>query len=317
MGIIFAVCYEYYIWEVEVMKILIFGAGEYGTKLGSWIKNNSDDEFVGVVDNDSNKLKGVWGYSPNELKNIIFDKIIISNKDRKQREQIYNQLTTIGVSSEKIESLLDNQDLFNKSIVYSSCYAEDKDTRVIWLKDYSKFIYKIGLKGNAAECGVYRGDFSYYINKYFPDRTLYLFDTFEGFDDRDLEKERSLNEDAFINGMFNKDEQFRETMSDRLGKMLPNFEKCIIKKGYFPESAEGVDDKFVFVNLDMDLYQPMRAALFFFYDKMVSGGIILLHDYFHPELPGVAKAVNEFKAIKGNIMLFPIGDGCSIAIIKP
>ena len=37
--------------------------------------------------------------------------------------------------------------------------------------------------GSVAEVGVYKGDFAKYINYFFPDRKLYLFDTFEGFPD--------------------------------------------------------------------------------------------------------------------------------------
>ncbi len=36
--------------------------------------------------------------------------------------------------------------------------------------------------GLAAECGVYQGEFSSKMNRCFHDRTLYLFDTFQGFD---------------------------------------------------------------------------------------------------------------------------------------
>ena len=94
-------------------------------------------------------------------------------------------------------------------------------------------------------------------------------------------------------------------------------EQCIIKKGYFPETAIGVEDKFVFVMLDMDLYQPMLAGLEFFYDKMVPGGVMLLHDYFHEELPGVKCAVEEYERRVGEkLCKIPIGDGCSIAVVK-
>ena len=47
-----------------------------------------------------------------------------------------------------------------------------------------------GDKGECAEAGVFEGDFAKWINQYFPDRKLYLFDTFEGFDMRDIEKEK-------------------------------------------------------------------------------------------------------------------------------
>jgi O-methyltransferase len=47
-------------------------------------------------------------------------------------------------------------------------------------------IVKKDLKGNVAELGVYKGKFARYLNHFFPDRKLYLFDTFEGFDNRDV-----------------------------------------------------------------------------------------------------------------------------------
>ena len=43
------------------------------------------------------------------------------------------------------------------------------------------------VEGDCAEVGVYKGDFASVINRYFPKRRLYLFDTFKGFDARELE----------------------------------------------------------------------------------------------------------------------------------
>jgi len=37
------------------------------------------------------------------------------------------------------------------------------------------------LEGSVAEVGVFRGDFAKRLNLLFPDKKLYLFDTFEGF----------------------------------------------------------------------------------------------------------------------------------------
>jgi len=51
-------------------------------------------------------------------------------------------------------------------------------------------IYDKNILGSVAELGVYRGDFAKNINKAFLDRELYLFDTFEGFDERDIETEQ-------------------------------------------------------------------------------------------------------------------------------
>ena len=63
-----------------------------------------------------------------------------------------------------------------------------------------KEIYKRKLDGAVAEVGVYRGEFAQYMNQAFPDRKLYLFDTFDGFDAEEALKElRSENcTQAFI-----------------------------------------------------------------------------------------------------------------------
>lgn len=68
---------------------------------------------------------------------------------------------------------------------------------------------------------------------------------------------------------------------------------------------------------ELDLYQPMLAGLQFFYDKMVSGGVILLHDYFSKELPGVKEAVEKFEQeTNRKLCKVTIGDFCSLAVIK-
>lgn len=43
-----------------------------------------------------------------------------------------------------------------------------------------------------------------------------------------------------------------------------------------------------------------------------------MHDYFHPELPGVKAAIEEFERERETMLCkVPIGDFCSIAVIKP
>ena len=96
---------------------------------------------------------------------------------------------------------------------------------------------------------------------------------------------------------------------------MPHPERCVIRKGYFPETADGVDDIFCFVNLDFDLYQPILAGLKFFIPRMVTGGFILIDDYFAEGYKGVKQAVKDYENIYGKIHLFPIGDGNSICIL--
>ena len=63
----------------------------------------------------------------------------------------------------------------------SKFYVETKEAaRDNFLKYYADEIYRKNIGGNVAEAGVYQGEFASLMNKYFPDRKLYLFDTFEG-----------------------------------------------------------------------------------------------------------------------------------------
>lgn len=303
--------------EGRQMRVLIFGAGAFGKGLYKWIAKNGLYEVVGFIDNskDKTKLFGLDVYRPSEIKNIEYDEIIISNERTEQRDEIIKQLECMGIAK-RVKSLRDDDALYAE-VAHEVCVYGENDPRIKWISSFSRYVSKMKMNGSVAECGVYKGDCARYINKYFPDRTLYLFDTFDGFDERDIEKERDLNGAGFLKGEFNHENYFNEGATYQiLRAKLPSFEKCVIKKGYFPETAKGVDDEFVFVNLDMDLYQPMLAGLNFFYGKMVRGGVILLHDYYSTDFTGVADAVDDFQKENGAKLCFPIGDGCSIALIK-
>jgi len=95
---------------------------------------------------------------------------------------------------------------------------------------------------------------------------------------------------------------------------IPN--KIKIHKGYFPDTAQNITSNFCFVNLDLDLYEPTYQGLKFFSNKMVNGGVILVHDYFAENFKGPKKAVDQFITESNNsYFIYPIGDGISIMIV--
>ena len=51
-------------------------------------------------------------------------------------------------------------------------------------------------------------------------------------------------------------------------------DNCIVKQGFFPETATDVEDTFCFVSIDTDLYEPIYQGLKFFYPKLEKGGYI-------------------------------------------
>ena len=229
---------------------------------------------------------------PQEVLHTQFDKIFIATMTG--CESCLKQLSSYGVDMTKVDS----------SYVMVKIQA-----RINFLKSFAKECKDKGIVGNVAEVGVFQGEFAKKINTYFPHNTLFLFDTFEGFDKRDLDSESSMVKE------FGEGHLGDTSIELVLSKMFyPN--NVVIKKGYFPQTAAGLENEiFCFVNLDPDLYEPIKAGLEFFYPRMQRGGVILIHDYFNSGFPGVKKAVDEF-CQKQNIFAMPIGDDISIAICK-
>jgi O-methyltransferase len=165
------------------------------------------------------------------------------------------------------------------------------------------------LEGSVAELGVYKGKFARYLNQYFPDRILYLFDTFEGFDKRDIASE---TKNKYSSG----DQDFSDTSIDAVLQLMPFPQKCEPIKGFFPESAKNIEDRFVFVSLDTDLYEPIYNGLRFFYPRLVAGGYIFIHDFNNDAYKGTREAVEQF-CLETKINFLPIPDlGGSVIIIK-
>ena len=171
----------------------------------------------------------------------------------------------------------------------------------------SNEIKRYNVEGSAAELGVYRGDFAKRINYFLPERKLYLFDTFEGFDAKDSEADRAGN---FSSGT----QDFSQTSEELVLSKMVHPENCIVRKGWFPETAEGVDDKFCFVSIDADLYQPILAELEFFYPRLNHGGAIMIHDFNFEGYGGVRQAVREFCG-RNNIGYVCIPDSYGSAVI--
>ena len=179
--------------------------------------------------------------------------------------------------------------------------------RLATLELVSNEINAKGITGNVAELGVYQGKFARYINQYFPDRIFYLFDTFEGFDKRDVTREKDM---LLSTG----EQEFSNTSVELVMKLMPHPEMCRPIKGFFPETGREINDSFAFVSLDADLFDPLYAGLQFFYPKLSKGGYIFIHDFNNDGYKGARKAVEQFTT-ENNISFVPIPDSGGSAII--
>lgn len=183
-------------------------------------------------------------------------------------------------------------------------------TNYIRINNFELIAHEIienNILGEVAEVGVYKGEFAKYINIAFPKKKLYLFDTFEGFNERDIQIEKNKNFSLA-------NQNFANTSIDEVLAKMIHRENCIVKKGYFPESLEGLEEKFCFVSLDADLYKPIIDGLEYFYPRLVKGGYIFIHDYNNDLYAGSKQAVNEF-CRKNNIPHVPITDSWGTTVI--
>ncbi|TDF93505.1 TylF/MycF/NovP-related O-methyltransferase [Paenibacillus piri] len=276
-------------------KIILFGAGEGGYTTYFHLDQRFD--VIAFADNDPSK----WGttflsksiIAPTDIMQYDFDYIIISNiHGTIIRKQLQEEL---NIQPEKII------DYFNNLWM---------DTRVATLRLVANEIYDNSISGSVAEFGVFKGEFAKYINEAFPDRKLYLFDTFSGFDERDVAVDIENNFSNSTVGEFN-----YSNVESVLEKMIHR-DNCIVRKGYFPETANGLDDQFAFVNIDVDLYSPIYEGLKYFFPRMTEGGYIFVHDYNSVRFEGVKHAVKKF-CNETNAKLLPLSDLCgSVVIIK-
>jgi O-methyltransferase len=152
--------------------------------------------------------------------------------------------------------------------------------------------------GEIAEVGVYRGGSARLMCEVCGNRSLYLFDTFEGLPSTDQLDSR------FGAGQY-------AASFEKVRSYLAKFPNVHIYKGLFPATSDPIVDKrFSFVHLDVDLYQPTRDSLQFFYPRVHPGGMFLIHDYLWAE--GVREAVQEFFATRPEPILELAGAYCGI-----
>jgi O-methyltransferase len=103
-------------------------------------------------------------------------------------------------------------------------------------------------------------------------------------------------------------------VEDVLARM-PYKKQIVLKKGYFPEVLQGLEERFAIVSIDADLYAPTLAGLTYFYPRLNSGGVIILHDYNNRRFGGVRKAVEKFESEHGRLPIVPLSDLHGTAII--
>ena len=169
-------------------------------------------------------------------------------------------------------------------------------------------LLKEQLQGDVAELGVYKGNTAGMLTDLA--RRLgaraYLLDTFEGFKPDDL---AGVDADKAMT--------FADTSLERVQAVVGADAAASFVPGYFPATADRIppDARFCLVHIDCDLYKPFKAALDFFYPRLVPGGFLILHDYSSLHWDGAERAVDEFFADKPESPV-PVPDMAGTVVVR-
>ena len=149
--------------------------------------------------------------------------------------------------------------------------------------------------GDLVELGCYRGDTSLMLAELIrgSDKKLWIYDSFEGLPEK-LEQDQSVVGENFKAGELLVTKREVKERFLRSGLPVP-----IIKKAWFNElDFTDLPPKICFAFLDGDFYQSIKDSLRLVEPFMAEGSVIMVHDYKNEALPGVAKAVDEWKKDK-------------------
>lgn len=166
------------------------------------------------------------------------------------------------------------------------------------------------IDGDTADVGVRFGTSSFFILSGIDNagKQHHLFDSFEGLSEPTSEDSGVGQQTVWKQGQLLAEEAVTR-------KNLRMFkDRCHYYKGWVPSRfAEVKDRAFAFVHIDVDLYQPTRDTLEFFYERVSSGGVIVCDDYGSSLCTGARKAIDEFMADKPE-SLFHIPTGQSLVV---
>ena len=293
------------------MRILIWGTGQL-----SWntAKEISEKDIIGYIDTYATQkdFAGKPLYMPKDVNGLEYDAILVSTIYGEEILKTCNEMNiplskvifaygnikladinsdydfVTRICGEQFAKCIKNRyhlireievDLgMQKKEFDISDYSQERfyNNDYVRLKTFELLadeIKQADIKGEIAELGVFRGEFAKFLNLAFPDRTLYLFDTFEGFEENELKKEVKQDQVAVVR------EIYKNTSIQIVMNKMAHKDNVVIKQGFFPDSLEGLEEKFAFVSIDCDWEESIYQGLKYFYPRLTQGGYIMLHDY--------------------------------------
>jgi O-methyltransferase len=169
------------------------------------------------------------------------------------------------------------------------------------------------LPGDFVECGVNTGILSLTVCEYIDfnatGKNFWLFDTFDGI------PESQISEGEAARARWENKRLYFDCweVAQRNFASYPN---ARLIRGMVPETLPQAEiDKVCYLSIDMNIVAPERAAIAYFWPKLVTGAVVLLDDYgwrgFHEQ----KAAMDQFAALRGTeVLCLPTGQGLMVKI---
>lgn len=192
---------------------------------------------------------------------------------------------------------------------YRHCrdYTMTTIERMYALYQAVRYVVDAGIPGDVVECGVWRGGSSMLAAHALAaaaacDRTLYLYDTFEGMSeptDRDVKFNGQAARHAWDGAQEASHNRWcyaplEEVRRNLLSTGYPE-ERLRFVKGKAEDTIPGVmPSRIAVLRLDTDLYESTRHELTHLFPLLAENGVLILDDY--GSWQGAKEAVDEFFA---------------------
>ena len=159
-------------------------------------------------------------------------------------------------------------------------------------------------KRNFAECGCWHGNSSLVISSILKKNNFknnfYIFDSFEEGLSEVKEQDKNLLENMTQDEVLKQKNYFKSNEA-KVKDVLKPFEFVRILNGWIPRRFKEISEqKFSFVHIDVDMFQPTLDSLKFFFPRLEKNGIIICDDYNFSSFPGAKKAWDEYFKDKNN-----------------
>ena len=120
-------------------------------------------------------------------------------------------------------------------------------------------------------------------------RRLWIYDSFAGLPEKTTEDSSGAGQNFQAGELF----VTKREVIEKLRRA--NLHNVIVKKAWFDQlTDQDLPSQIAFAFLDGDLYSSIKTSLKLVAPRLQKQGIMIIHDYNNPELPGSSRAVDEF-----------------------